>query len=166
MSELETDTATNGHLSHLEFLRARHDELAQERTLELEIPGYQGRLVVRYGPIPWATVARTARTLADDKVKPEVVAAGNSDALIAACREVLFRDESGELVSVGPEGPYRFDQALADLLGAGTESARALVLWLFGGDDAAKLRIGQQAGELLTWLEGVGQETQETFAGE
>lgn len=165
MTELEA--GANGRPSHLEFLRARHEELARDRTFELEVPGYQGRLVVRYGAVPWATVARTARKLADGDVSPEVMFAGNVDALITACREVLFRAESGELIPVDPSGQsHRFDQGLADLLGAGTESARNLVLWIFGGDDTARVRISQQAGELLTWLRGVDEDSTEVLVGE
>lgn len=164
MSELAD---SNGRASHLDFLRARHEELARDRVLELDVPGYQGRLVVRYGAVPWATVARSAKLAAQENASPDVLFAANADALIAACREVLFRDDAGELVSVDPNGDARrFDGRLAELLNAGTGSARELLLWVFGGDDGAKTRINQQVGQLLEWLSEVDRDAMETLAGE
>jgi hypothetical protein len=160
------DASENGHRSHLDFLRARHTELARDRTLDLDVPGYQGRLVVRYGAVPYATVARSARVLSEPGASADAMFASSADTLIAACREVLYRGEDGELEAIGPDAPYRYDQKLADLLGSATTTARQLVHWLFGGDEAAKVRIGSQAGELVGWLQDVDSETTEALAGE
>jgi hypothetical protein len=143
--------------SHLDWLRARHDVLKADRHHDLEVPGYEGRLVIRCGPIPWPVLAKMQRQLADDADGRGLLVA-NQDAIIAATREVLFDgapiDPSGE--------PRKLDPALAELLGSDTKTAREMLTWLFPHE----LNIATAAGELGAWTQDANAETNRQFVGE
>ena len=150
-------TSSNG-TSHLAWLRARHDELKKDRTLDLAVPGYQGRLVVRFGPVPWAIMARIQPLLTREDREARGQVAAMCDAMIAACREVLFDGEP-----IDPSGETRrFDPELAALFGIETTSARSTVEWLYPNEFA----INGVAGELLEWTQRADAETAEEFVGE
>lgn len=153
----------NGQASHLAWLRTRHEALSADRHLDVEVPGYDGRLVMRFGPVPWATIAR-AQTLAtrEDRDGRGLLAA-NMDVLIAACRQVLFRDDAGDLASVDPSGePRRVDPELAELLGIEAKSARDTLRWIF----PSEISIGVVAGEVVSWTQSMSTETADELMGE
>lgn len=142
------DNGSNGAgPSHLDWIRERHEALSAERFLDREVPGYQGRLVVRYGRPPWSVMARAQAALAKPDRDGAALLATQLDFLVAACREVLVRDD-GQLKPIDPSGETRrFDPELADLLHAGTASARDLVRWLFNYDPV----VAVEAGEVVSW---------------
>jgi hypothetical protein len=143
--------------SHLDWLRARHDALKADRHYDLEVPGYEGRLVIRCGPIPWPVMAKVQRQMADDADGRGLLVA-NQDAIIAATREVLF-----DGATLDPTGATRkLDPGLAELLGSGTNTARDLLSWLFPHE----LNIAAAAGALLTWTQDATANTNEEFVGE
>jgi hypothetical protein len=149
----------NGHQpTGLDWLRARHDELAQDRTMDYPVPGYSGRLVLRFGLAPWKALAKIQNIGPGDD--GTALLNVNADVLIAACRAVLVRDDEGALVSIDPEGQdVRIDKKLADLLDTGTASARETLAWLFPSEVA----IGVCASELLQWTQGTDREVTEDF---
>lgn len=143
--------------SHLDWLRARHSALKADRHLDLEVPGYEGRLVIRCGPIPWPVLAKMQRRMTDDADGRGLLVA-NQDAIIAATREVLF-----DGAPIDPSGETRkLDPGLADLLGSGTTTARDLLSWLFPHE----LNIATAAGELGAWTQDATASTNEEFVGE
>jgi len=157
------ETAALNGASHLAWLRTRHDALTADRHLDLEVPGYEGRLVMRFGPVPWSAIAKTQALANREDRDGRALATANMDVLIAACREVLFRDEAGDLIPVDPDGePRRLDPELATLLGLEATSARDTLRWIFPSDVA----IAVAAGELLTWTQRMDTETAEELAGE
>jgi hypothetical protein len=159
-----TENGSNGAgASHLDWLRARHEAITADRTLDLEVPGYQGRLVVRYGRVPWATIARAQDQLANPGRDGQGTLFAQIDFIIAACREVLVRDAGGELVPVDPSGKTRrFDADLAHLFGAEVNTARETVRYVFGNDPA----VATHAGELLSWTVDTDADVQDEFMGE
>jgi hypothetical protein len=153
------DTNGNGgQPTALDWLRARHDELSEDRTMDYPVPGYSGRLVLRLGLAPWKAIAKV-NTLKDDDATALLNV--NSDVIIGACRAVLVRAEDGSLVSIDAEGgdDVRIGQRLAELLDTGTTSARETLRWLFPSEVA----IGVCAGELLQWTQGTDREVAEDF---
>jgi hypothetical protein len=144
---------TNGNgagASHLDWLRARHEVISADRHLDLDVPGYQGRLVIRYGAVPWSVISKAQDKIAKPGRDGEGSLLAQVDFLIAACREVLVResDSAGEPEPIDPNGDTRrFDPELAALLNSGTSNARALVRWLFANDPA----VAVQAGEVMSW---------------
>ena len=148
----------NGDGSGLAWIRTRHEQLSADRTVDKPIPGYGGRIVLRFGPVPWANVAR-AQTLASRADRDGASALqANMDVLIAACREVLVDGESPD-----PEGePVRVDARLAELLGSDTTTARATLRWLFPHEIA----ISVMAGEILEWTQSANADLNEELVGE
>jgi hypothetical protein len=158
-------TELNGGASHLAWLRTRHDALTADRSMDYEVPGYDGRLVLRFGPVPWSAIAKTQAlaTRGDDR-DGRALAAANMDVLVAACREVLFRDDAGDLASVDPSGePHGLTPELGALLGQEFATARQALRWFFRDSDVA---IAVAAGEVLTWTQRMDAETSEAFMGE
>jgi hypothetical protein len=158
-------TETNGNgASHLAWLRTRHDALTADRTMDYEVPGYDGRLVLRFAPVPWSAIAKTQALANRDDRDGRALAAANMDVLIAACRQVMFRDDAGDLASVDPSGdPHGLDAELGALLGQQFTTARAALRWFFRDSDVA---IAVAAGEVLTWTQRMDAETSEAFVGE
>jgi hypothetical protein len=149
--------------SHLDWLRARHEVIAADRHLDLDVPGYQGRLVVRYGAVPWSVVSKAQDLIAKPGRDGEGSLLAQVDFLVAACREVLVRDAAGELAPIDPSGETRrFDPELATLLGAGTNNARALVRWIFANDPA----VAVQAGEVMSWSIDTDADVSDDLLGE
>lgn len=167
MSELDETREiahTNGDASHLAWLRKRHDELSEDRTLDLPVPGYDDRLVLRCGPVPWATIARVQNLVGrrEDRDGRALLAA-QADTIIAACRDVLLRHtDGGELEAIDPSGPRRIDPELATLLGSGTTSARATLLWLF----PSEVGLSIAAGQLLDWTRTMQSDVADELVGE
>lgn len=149
--------------SHLDWLRARNAALKADHVLDKDVPGYDGRLVIRYGQVPWSVVSKFQSVVANDRDGSALLAA-NSDVLITACREVLFRADDDTLGPVDPSGePLRVGPELATLLGAeNVTSARAALRWLF----PSELAISMQAGELLAWTQDAMREDHEVLLGE
>lgn len=155
----------NGALgaSHLDWLRTRHAQLKADRTKDMEVPGYDGRVVVRYGPVPWAVITKVRPLVDDGGTDPRTLNAANQDVLIAACRDVLVRDDAGELERVSDNGPVTFGPDLAALLGAEqAASAREVVDWLFPSEWA----VAQHAGDLITWTRDAAHEDNDVLVGE
>lgn len=149
--------------AHLDFLRARHEAITADRFLDCEVPGYQGHLVVRYGRVPWAAVAKAAHMMENPGRDGEGLLLAQVDFLIAACREVMFREEGGELVPVDPSGDVRrFDPELAELFQFEATSARETLRYVFGND----LAVAVQAGRVLTWSQNTDTEADDDFLGE
>lgn len=153
----------NGAGSHIEWLRARHDTIAADHTMVADVPGYQGRLVVRYGRVPWAAISRAQTLIANPGKDGEGSLLAQVDFLVSACREIMVRNTDGELEPIDPSGEVRrFDPELAALLGAEARTARETLRWVFANDPA----VAVQAGEVLDWTVRTGEDTVDDFMGE
>jgi hypothetical protein len=148
--------------SHLDWLRARHAALKADRTKDMPVPGYDGRVVVRYGPVPWSIMTKLQQPLTAGEPDATMLAKANADAVIAACRDVLVRDDAGELEGINPDGSVRFGPELAALLGADATTARGVVDWLFPSEWA----VAAHASELVTWTQAATREDNDALVGE
>jgi hypothetical protein len=149
---------SNNGASHLDWVRARHNELSAERYTDVPIPGYQGRLAFRFGPVPWRVVKRSQDLIAKDDADGRGALAANMDVLISACRDVL-----ADGAPIDDAGPTRIDAKLAELVKSDTKTARELLAWLFGPNE---IGIGVMAGELVTWSQEMHTETAEELVSE
>lgn len=166
-----TETPENGHVtpsensggsSHLEWLRERHEAITAERHLDREVPGYDGRLVLRFEPVPWRLTGRLQKLLSADDPDGRALLLANADMLIAACKEVLVR-VGDQLVSVDPSGePVRIEPRLAELLKLDTRSARDTLLWLFGNEFA----VSTMSGEVMEWTRDASAASTDDLLGE
>jgi hypothetical protein len=150
----------NGAGSHLAWIRQRHEALSVARTLDKPVPGYQGRLVLRFTPVPWPVVARVQSLIGDGQGDRNGATAlnANCDVVIAACAAVLVDGES-----IDPSGDVRrIDTELAELLGSETTTARDTLLWLF----PSELAVSMLAGEVLQWMSSAGADVAGELVGE
>lgn len=155
--------ALNGNASHLAWLKTRHQALTADRHVDLDVPGYDGHLVLRFGPVPWSAIAKTQALANRDDRDGRALALANMDVLIAACREVLYRDEDGELIPVDPSGEsHGIDPELAKLFGLDSTSARETLRWIF----PSEVTLAVAAGEVLEWTRRMDTETAEELTGE
>lgn len=143
---------SNGNVSALDWLRERHEALKAERTLDLPVPGYSGRLVLRCRPVPWSVMSRIQPLLAREDRDARNLLAAQCDAIIAACFEVRL---DGEAIG-------RVDPDLADLFGQVTTTARGTLEAIFPNEFA----INAAAGELLTWTQDADADVAGDFVGE
>lgn len=101
----------------------RHEEIRSEKTLDLQIPGYEGKMKVRYRLLPEAEMDRLADRIDENTrgasgmtVSLEVEA----DMLVAMCDRVFVREPEQEdaawQVLEDETGPVRFEGRFAAIL--------------------------------------------------
>jgi hypothetical protein len=166
------ETAENGHVapsdnggatSHLDWLRERHAAITAERTLDKEVPGYDGRLILRFRPVPWRVTGRVQGLLSGKDPDARALLSANADILISACVGVYVYDDDGSLVSLDPTGDdVTIEPRLAQLLGIEGTSARDTLLWLVGNEFV----VGAMAGEVMEWTRDASAESAADLMGE
>lgn len=160
---------------------------AHEATLDLDVPQYNERLLVRfhYPEVGYDPLVKAVERAQAAKVKDAALWA-NASVIQTACLSVLGRDENGVVVDLrtnrpvleheAPEEPLRFDRTLAALLRIDVPedvkptrhimrhvfSPRAHATGVFDGD-LALMRTG---GKLINWLSGEERDIVEEFSGE
>ncbi len=116
-------------------LRAIREEFTSgPQHIDLDVPGYKGALVARYGPLPWEVVRTLALRGEKGKRDPQNGPMIASDSLANAVEGFFFREDDGTLVPVTYNGDpvLKFDNALMAVLGIeGTQSARERVKAVF-----------------------------------
>lgn len=154
-------------MSVLDRVRARRAEVMAERTIDLEVPGYDGDLVVRFRPLEGPVFARLAFALnpqAGERMEDRRHSAIYTEALIEGCVEVMVRPAPGAppvpLTEDPP--PVRFEQRLADLLGFEAKTARDVVRGVYGREAA----MVQHVMALFGFSSDTSLEVDEAVAGE
>jgi len=170
-------------------LRALREEKAEAEapTLDLDVPGYEGRLFVRYGYPPggYERAVKAAETEFRSQERDRTLH-GNADLLSACCVSVLGRDARHRTVDLLtdrplaegelPEPPLRFDARLAEALQievpeSVSRPSRFIVRSLFsvrglgqGAEgDVALITTGNR---VFAWLSGIRNEFDEALVGE
>jgi hypothetical protein len=150
-------------------LAARRAELAQGRKpLDLEVPGYSGKLWVRYRFVSYEVMAKASARFAKEKLPDEQRdLVGCIETLITCCDEVMVADDAGVLrplaAELGDPRPVRFDDTrLADVLGYEATRAREVVRGLFENEYA----IITQAAQVSEWLASEAPEVDRDLLGE
>lgn len=165
------------------FLRAKREQIVHDgpAELELDVPGYEGALVVTYrypegGSDP---VVQAVNRAQNSKERGAIVSA-NADLLVACCYEVRGRLPAGDLEPLDPDpsdGPVRFSKRLARLLEIDVPddvkaparfvcrnvfSPQAAATGVYDGDVALMV----QGGEVVQFLSKAEAEVSERFVGE
>jgi hypothetical protein len=164
----ELHEETQAPSSLLDTLRAKREERAAERHFDIELPGYDGLLVLRCGPIPGRTLT-LLRERSERSKSPERDFNLNADTLIAACREVLGREQRSHPLRVLPDAdgePVRIDERLADLLQLPATSARDVLRCLFENANSPEVAVAYQAGLYMEWAASSLDELDEELLGE
>lgn len=162
--------ATNGHApasSVFGALKAKRAEYVSSETYDIDVPGYGGQLVLRLGTVSGGQLVKFAERREASK-SPERDFNMSADLLLAACREVLWREtpESEPQPFDGDE-PMLIDERLAAGLGLGASSGRELVRALFSAVPMPEMALGQALGAgYMEWASGVRSEADEEYVGE
>jgi hypothetical protein len=155
--EVESSEDSNGHLpeenpSLLDELRRQRDEIGEDQRVDLDIPGYNGKLVARYRRVEYEELATIAKRVNKSK-HPQKELRAQCETIATACVEILIRQE-GELKQLGPtagvgDGPVKYDARLGQVLGFDPQgSGVAAVLAAFNNEVA----IPSHHNELAEWF--------------
>lgn len=155
----------------LNVVKTRQKELKEDHWLDLDIPGYDGLLVVRCRPYP---ISKTEGKMAQvrkavEKNTPFMLSSA-CDNIVAACEQVMLRKGEGEEpMPIDPEAledgvPIKFDSRLARLLGFDEKvsSAKEIIIELFPTEQA----IVGFSGTLTQWLQDTSRKVNEDLLGE
>jgi len=121
--------------SVLDAVRKRREALAGDRYHDLEVPGYNGCLVLRCGPIDAAKLSQVRDRLTRSGGGAKLDYSFNADIVVDSCREVLGRRRPEDVLeSIDPAGEVvRIDERLAELLGVKVTTARDLLRIVYQG---------------------------------
>jgi len=154
--------------SLLEQIRLRRRELSGDRKTYITIPGYDDLgLVAMYHLLDGKeldVITTRAQRQTRDRVERAIYMA--CDVMISAC-DGLYLDRGGsEYVPFDPQRrgePFRYESALADFCGFEAETARQVVMGLFGNNDAA---LASHSFKLQRWFQDTMRDADEEFLGE
>lgn len=152
----------------LDHLKAKRAELAQRQTIDLDVPGYGGDLVIRYKSIPLEQLNETLLKVTRAGSEKHVLEA-NADLLIRTCEGIYVRQSpDSPLEPLDPEAsePTTFSSGtLPELLGlTDVTTARQEVFAVFSPDGAQPLAIGRHSDAVITWLQGSSDEEEERLS--
>jgi hypothetical protein len=147
-----------------ERLRRKRTLIAEQKTHDIDIPGYEGELFCRYRLISGPDVdkiVKRVRATVQDKSQRQTVAI--QDTLIEACEEFWLREDGREYPLrehpdvANHDIPVKYDGKLAEFLAFADElserrGAREVVLGLFGGNDLAMAAHGTRLSQWMTRL--------------
>lgn len=164
MSELIEKTDSVPANSFLGQLRQKRKELTEQKTLDLNVPGYDGHLVIRYKAISDKELELFGRQAQKDKSGM----AANSDLLIRACDDILVREDlEGVAEPLQPGVKTTFSSGtLGELLGTEANSAREEVAEIFSPAGNQPLAASQHAEAVINWLQGNYEEIDKQLLGE
>lgn len=157
-------------------LLARRKEISENRTVDIDLPGYDGLLYVRYGLLDGPRLNEIATKVIKttrDRAERGLLAA--IDTLIAATVEFRVRDGNrdqslAEAIGDGNDLPVKWDQRLAAWLEIqddidASAPARSIVLSVFLFNDVA---IAAHNQRLSRWMMGndvsIDEELMEAFS--
>lgn len=153
--------------SFLERVRARRAEQRAERHIDIDLPGYGGDVVLRFGPVSWEVVQQVADRAQKGK-DPRRMLNAQADLLIAACREVLVRVD-GEVGPIVEGETVRFDAQLGAALGIPADdarTARSVLFEAFSLANAPDIAVAGVAVELQQWMGETDAEIDQALLGE
>lgn len=133
--------------------------------LDLVVPGYNDKLLIRFRWVPPEDLAATSKSLVAIKNPTKQNQAAAADAIVAACEEIMVREDD-EIVPLSTnEFPITFadGERLAFALGfPNPNSARECCAAVFNNPYA----MGDVALRLMQWLEDTSRRVSEEQLGE
>jgi hypothetical protein len=143
-------------------LRKAREEVQENTTIDLTIPGYGGELVARHRSVDFKEVRDWGREITKNYRDPdEQQMRAAVDVIARTCTGIYLRPNGdNELYPLDPDDsgvPCRFDERLSEFLGFTPESARStdVVRGVFG--DRQLLIVAYQA-KISRWLATANQE--------
>lgn len=166
----DPEAEQNGHVEEdersilLGQLRQMHQEAkSKDYKLDLEVPGFQGKMVARFKPYNISKSEKKSDILRKRMEAGEAIMLDAAcDTIVDACAGIYVR-VNGELKPLDDEEPVVFNARLGELLGiSGATTGRKVIKALFPTEHA----ITAMAIKVNQWLTDVTQEVDEEFLGE
>jgi hypothetical protein len=154
--------------SVLAALRAQRDELGEEHTYDVDVPGWKGLLVLRFGAISQAQQSALLSRIVASKGKQ--IQMHNLDLLIAAYRCGLGRSRPGgelRVIMDSDQDPASLKD-LVEIVGLGEapERAREAMRLLFQGANSPETSLTAVSNEWHEWATNENEEADRDFLGE
>ena len=151
--------------SSIERIRSYRQELADETTIDINVPGYHDELKISFKAIPAVEAERIMRQITKNKGAKAAKAA--CDLLIRCCDEILLKQDDGSFEALRTErGPIRFEPALGEAFGFSADSARNAVMGLYAPNEKRDLVVVDQANTVFNWMQGRLSELDKELLGE
>jgi hypothetical protein len=130
-------------------LRELRENFATDVTVDLEVPGYRGELVARYGALPWDVIRNLALRGERGKRNPDIAPTLAADGLANAVVGFFTREGDGEKQPLTWQGDpvTDFGPALRSVLGIEAETVRETVKAVFPDEFA----LVSHYAELMEW---------------
>jgi hypothetical protein len=166
----EVEVEEEDEATQLAKLRAQREEFAEDKTKDIDLPGYNGQIVIRYRRLDYEEIERIAKRVRKmrEKRHPKASLYGQVDTLALACSDVLLRKDGvlepmhhGFPALLG-DGPTRWDGLARVVLpddAKQPETAREAVLAVIPNP----LAITPHHNELAIWMEAHRNEEDEDF---
>lgn len=160
MDEAANDGLNVGS-SILDDLRASHAKLGEgAEPLVREIPGYDGKVKVKFRWVHPKELSVTSKQLERIKDPTEQRLAAAADSLVATCDEILVMGET--LLHQGEKVTFQNGEGVGVLLGVPVRDARSACNALFNNPYA----VIDVAFEVVTWLEDTSRNVASDYLGE
>lgn len=150
-------------------LRARFRALQDEHHVDVDVPGFNGLLVGRYGLMPQDRIE--ARAKAIERVpKAQQPLTASMDLIIESCISLWFREDEVLRPLDADDDTIRYDHRLANVLGITVDAnttARDILRRVFTVNGTLNTAaIMSHANEIGAWMENVSREVGEKYVGE
>jgi hypothetical protein len=146
-------------------LQGLRGQLGKNATpLDLDVPGYDGILVIRYKWVPFSEISKNSEVLKRIGNQSALAVAACCETLISTCVEFLIRAEDGELHPLSQDDvPITFlDKRLAEALGFDASlGSRDYVRSTFSNDYA----LIETANTVMEWLQDTSKGVNKDFLG-
>jgi hypothetical protein len=169
--------------SILDRLRARREEVKEQRILDLAIPGYEDELMARYKPVPFKVFEDDEKKRKKSRGKDPALLSAAIDQIMACCEMILVKDPGNPACVLDNDGdvteyrpidveaaemgaPVKWEQRFADLINIPQDETRGIaklvVLRTFCNDAA----LIYHASRLGIWLRDTTKEVDDDLLGE
>jgi hypothetical protein len=168
LDDLQPEPAVAGS-TVLDALRAHRASMVGGKTTDVDVPGWEGLLVLRFGATSPDQQAALAERIVKSRGKGRALAAANVDLLIAAFRCGLGRARVGDELEVLPDadGDPAGLKDLVAIVGLGeATTARDAMRRLFSLANDPEAALNQAGGEWHDWAVNENEEADEQFVGE
>jgi hypothetical protein len=154
-----------------ERLKRQHKEESQRKTVDLDIPGFDGGLFCRYRLMTSDELEAIVRRVRQStRNRSDQITTATMDNLIGACEEFFVRDNGQDIPLsqvIGKDTPVQYDMDLAKTMDFADRlpdppTARSILLELFAGNDIAMQAHGAR---LSQWMMRAGRDMDELLGG-
>lgn len=164
----EPQAEGGGGSSVLDRLRAFRSEMEQDKSIDLDVPGYRGTLVARMRPLTLSeseSVRRRVQKMGDPQKSYTAEMKISAAIIEAACLEVFARyeDELHPLANGGD--PVRFDERLAEMLNLPPARGEWAVMNILAVEKNPQY-LRDFAESYNEWLTSENEEMEESVQGE